>query len=390
MMTDWLNTIRPMAAELPESGIIEVVNYGRERPGILQFWAGEGDQPTPQFICETAIQALRDGQTFYTYQRGIPALRQAVANYLQRHFGVAVDSERVIIAGSGMQAILQTVQTLAGPGDEIVVISPVWPNIFAAIHMQEAIAKPVILKAEEDDWHLDLNQLFEACGPRTKALFINTPGNPTGWIMSEDDMIAVRDFARQRGLWLITDEVYNQFVYDRPIAKSFLEITEPQDRLIVTNTFSKNWSMTGWRIGWVVIPESQALGQVYENLVQYQTSGSPAFLQQGCVTAVNEGDAYIKQLVERCQQCRDMIVEQLQVLPNVRMIPPRGAFYAFFQVDGEPDSMAFAKRMIDVANVGLAPGIAFGPGGEGFNRICFATSPEMLSQGIERLVAALT
>ncbi len=385
----WLAAIRPTAASLPESGIIAVVNYGVEKPGLIEFWAGEGDAPTPDFISEAAIAALRDGRTFYTYQRGTPPLRQAIAAYLQRHFEVNLNPERVIVTGSGMQAIMLTAQALVGSGDEVVVVAPMWPNIFAAIHMQEAVARPVTLTCDAGIWRLDLERLFDACGPKTRALFINTPGHPTGWIMDPADMIRVRDFARERGLWIIADEVYSQFVYDRPRVTSFLEVMAPDERLIVTNTFSKNWSMTGWRVGWVVTPDAKALGQVFENLVQYNTSGVAEFLQHGCVAALNEGDAYLKHRVEQCQQGRDLVCERLGQLPRVRLAPPQGAFYLFFQVDGEPDSMALAKRMVDEANVGLAPGVAFGPGGEGFLRLCYAASHHTLQTGVERLAAAL-
>ena len=384
-----MSAIRPMAAALPESGIMAVVNYGHEKPGLIPFWAGEGDEPTPAFICEAAMAALRDGETFYTYQRGIPLLRQGIADYVRRHFQADVEAERIIITGSGMQAILLTVQALVGPGDEVVVVSPVWPNIFAAIRMQDAVPRTVPLECGAAAWRLNFEKLFAACGPRTRALFINTPGNPTGWIIDPEDMRQLRDFARARGLWIIADEVYAQFVYDRPRVTSFLELMEPEERLIVTNTFSKNWSMTGWRIGWVVIPRSQALGQVYENLVQYSTSGVPAFLQYGCLAALNHGDAYLKHLVERCRQARDIVCEHLAALPQIHLVRPQGAFYLFFQVEGEHDSMALAKRLIDQANVGLAPGIAFGEGGEGFLRLCFAASHETLRTGVERLLAAL-
>jgi aspartate/methionine/tyrosine aminotransferase len=387
--TQLLAALRPMAASLPESGIMTVVNYGHDKPDLIPFWAGEGDVPTPAFISDAAIQALRDGRTFYTYQRGIPPLRHAVADYLQRHFHTPVHAERIIITGSGMQAIVQTVQAVVGPGDEVVVVSPVWPNIFAAIRMQDAVPRPVTLTFDDQGWHLDLDRLFDACGPQTRAVFVNTPGNPTGWIMDHDDMLRLRDFARQRGLWIIADEVYGQFVYDRQRVTSFLELMHPEEQLLVTNTFSKNWSMTGWRVGWVVLPHSQALGRVYENLVQYNTSGVAEFLQYGCVAAMTHGDDYLKSMVERCRQGRDIVCEYLSAVPRIRLAAPQGTFYLFFQVAGEPDSMAFAKRMVDVANVGLAPGVAFGPGGEGFMRLCFAASHNTLRSGVERLMTAL-
>ena len=384
----WLRgSIREAAATLPQSGIIEAVNYGRERPGLIPFWVGEGDLATPGFICEAAIRSLREGNTFYTYQRGIPPLRAAIAEYYQRHFSLALDAQRVIVTGSAMQAMMETMQTVTGAGDEVIVVSPVWPNIYACIHMQQTVARSVALEPREDSWYLDLDQLFAACHAKTRAIYVNTPGNPTGWIMSRNDMLAMRDFARSRGLWIVADEVYGKFVYDGQHATSFLEIMESDERLIVTNSFSKNWAMTGWRIGWAVIP--QGLGQVYENLVQYNTSGTPAFLQDGCIAALTDGDAFIDEQVARCRAGRDLVYDALLETPNVRLIRPHGAFYLFFRVDGEPDSVVFAKRMIDEANVGLAPGTAFGAGGEGFVRMCFAPSHDTLRTGIERLTDAL-
>jgi aspartate/methionine/tyrosine aminotransferase len=255
--------------------------------------------------------------------------------------------------------------------------------------MQEAVTKTVTLQQCEDEWRLDLELLFGTCGPRTRAIFINTPNNPTGWVMNKADMLKVRDFARKHGLWIVADEVYSRFFYDRPRVTSFLEIMEPGEKLIVTNTFSKNWSMTGWRVGWVVIPKSETVAQVYENLVQYNTSGVPAFLQYGCMTAISEGDRYLESMVERCRQGREIVCDVLSEVPKVSLIRPRGAFYLFFRVEGEQDSTAFALQMVDKANVGLAPGAAFGPGGEGFMRICFAASHATLRTGVDRLAAAL-
>jgi len=380
-------TLREAARRLPESGIVEVVNYGRERPGLIPLWVGEGDLPTPAFIQDATVAALREGHTFYTYQRGIPALREAIADYYARHYEFPLDWQRVIVTGSGMQGIMSTMQALVGADDEVVVVSPVWPNVYAAVELQEARWVPVTLDYTPHGWSLDLDKLFDAVTPRTRALFINSPGNPTGWVLSEAEMLAIRDFARQRGLWLVADEVYGRFVYDRPRMHSFLEIMEPEEPLVVCNTFSKNWSMTGWRVGWVVIPA--VLGQLYENLVQYNTSGTARFMQEGALAAIRDGDDYVTTLVERCRQGRDIVCGALGQLPNVRFASPAGAFYLFFQVEGEHDCIRLAKRLVDEANVGLAPGRAFGPGGERFLRLCFAASHATLEEGVGRLVAAL-
>lgn len=380
-------SIRPAAATLPQSGIIEVVNYGRSRAGLIPLWVGEGDVPTPDFICRAAIASLEAGNTFYTYQRGIPELRRAVSDYHRRHTKVEVGAERVIITGSAMQAMMQTMQALVGHGDEVVIVSPVWPNIYACVHMQEAVPRSVTLEADEHSFRLDIGKLFDACTSRTRVIYVNTPGNPTGWIMPRDDMLAVRDFARERGIWILADEVYTKFTYDGRQANSFLEIMAPEEQLIVTNSFSKNWAMTGWRVGWAVIPP--ALGQIYENLVQYNTSGVPVFLQEGCIAALDHGDAFIAEQVARCRVARDYVCDALTSVPAVDCKRPEGAFYLLFRVDGEADSVALAKRLVDQANVGLAPGTAFGPGGEGFVRLCFATSVASLEEALARIIMAL-
>ncbi len=384
---DLMQSLRPAISGLPESGIVEVVNYGRGKPGLLQLWIGEGDQPTPTFIGEAAHKALLDGETFYTWQRGIPPLRQGIADYLNRAYGTAVGAERIFVTVGGMGAILVSLQAIIDAGDEVAMVSPVWPNIFEAVQVVGGIAKPVAMTLTEEGWTLDLQRLFDACGPRTKAIFINSPGNPTGWTLSREDMIRIRDFARARDLWVISDEVYGRLTYEADHAPSFLQIMEADEKLLVVNTFSKNWHMTGWRIGWIVA--SQQLGQVFENLIQFNTSGVASFLQYGALAAIGS-DETVAALRESCREGRDIVCDALAELPRVRFHRPEGAFYVFFSVDGETDSRALAIRLIDDANVGLAPGSAFGPGGEGYLRICFGGSHDLLRRAMERLAPALT
>ena len=378
--------LRRAASRAPESQIVEIFNYGRERSGLIPLWVGEGDLPTPDFICAEADRALRAGETFYTYQLGIPPLRDGIARYLGRHFNVDVGSERVYVTASGMQAIQLTMQLLIEPGDEVVMVTPLWPNILASVGLMDGVARSVPLSLRDGRWHLDLDQVFDACGPHTKALFINSPANPTGWVMEPEDMQRVVDFARRSGLWLIADEVYARMVYDGRPPRSFLSLMEPEERLIVVNSFSKNWAMTGWRIGWMVAPPS--LAQTVENLVQYNTSGVATFVQHAARTAVDQGDAFVAELVERCRVGRDIVCQRLGAEPRVRLARPAGAFYLFFGLEGENDSRSLAKRLVDEAAVGLAPGSAFGPGGEGFLRLCFAISTDRLSEAMDRLVPA--
>ena len=379
--------LRRAASRAPESQIVEIFNYGRGRPGLIPLWVGEGDLATPDFICAEADRALKAGETFYTYQLGIPPLREGIARYLGRHFDVDVGPERVYVTASGMQAIQLTMQLLIEPGDEVVMVTPLWPNILAAVGLMDGVVRSVPLSLRDGRWHLDLDRLFDACGPHTKALFINSPANPTGWVMEPEDMQRVVDFARRSGLWLIADEVYARMVYDGRAPRSFLSLMEPDERLIVVNSFSKNWAMTGWRVGWMVAPAS--LAQTVENLIQYNTSGVATFVQHAAHTAIDKGDGFVAELVERCRVGRDIVCQRLGAEPRVRLARPAGAFYLFFGLDGENDSRSLAMRLVDETAVGLAPGSAFGPGGEGFLRLCFAISTERLSEAMDRLVPAL-
>ena len=386
--TGLLGAIRPDIARLPESGIVEIVNAGRGKPDLIQLWIGEGDRATPPFVAEAANRALAEGQTFYTWQRGIPPLREALAGYVSRLAGVAVPAGRIYVTIGGMQAIMMTMQALLSPGDEVVMPVPVWPNIFSAVEIAGGRTVPVPIGVENGRWRLDLDRLFAACGPKTRALFLNSPGNPTGWMLTAEEQKAILEFCRARGIWIVADEVYARFVYDRPVAPSFLAIATPEDRLVVVNTFSKNWAMTGWRIGWIVA--SEELGQVFENLQQFNTSGVPTFLQYGAVAAIEQGEAFVENQVEHCRTARDLVIGRLSESSRVRLTRPDGAFYLFFSVEGEPDSRALALRLLHEANVGLAPGSAFGPGGEGHLRLCFAGSIALLETAMERLVPALS
>lgn len=383
-----LDALRPAIAGLPESGIVELVNYGRTKAGMIPLWVGEGNAPTPDWINKAAADALAAGQTFYTYQRGVPPLRQALADYMTRTFEATISPERIFVTVGGMQAILLTLMATIEPGDEVVMPTPVWPNIFRCLDTVGGRSVSVPLSfSEAEGWTLDVDRYLAAVTDKTRILFLNSPGNPTGYVLSREDQIRIRDFARERGLWILSDEVYHRLTYDRPVAPSFLEIMEPDERLVVINTLSKNWRMTGWRIGWATAPE--ALGQVFENLIQFTTSGVATFAQYAAATAVADGDGMLREMVDQCRVNRDILGQRLGAIDRVRMARPAGAFYLFFAVDGEPDSRALAFRLVDEAKVGLAPGTAFGPGGEAYLRLCFALDTPRITEAADRLAGAL-
>ncbi|MDA0341050.1 MAG: pyridoxal phosphate-dependent aminotransferase [Proteobacteria bacterium] len=378
-----LSTLRGSVTSLAETDIVEVAIHGWDRQGLIPLWFGEGDVPTPSFISDAAHAALVRGETFYTDQNGIADLRDALRFYNKRIFDVDLSDDRITVTNSGMMAIALAMQMLIEAGDEVVVIGPVWPNIYSTIEVNQGVATHATIRLSEDGWNLDLDELFAVVTERTKAIFLNSPGNPTGWIMPEADQVRLLDFARERDIWILSDEVYHTLVFDRPVASSMLQLAEPHDKVIAINSFSKSWLMTGWRMGWMVHPEG--LRPTIAKLIQISTSGVPQFIQRAGIAALTGGDAVIKDLRTRCQTGRDVVFDRLETWPRVRATRPNGAFYAFFAVDGMTDSLSFCKELIDRCNVGLAPGSAFGPSGEGYLRLCYASTPEKLHQAMDAL-----
>lgn len=382
---DLLSALRPEAAGAPSSGIVGVFNYGRNREGLIPLWVGEGDLPTPDFITAAATRSLAAGETYYTYQRGLPELRRALAAYHERTYGLPSDPERFFVTGSGMQAIQIAVTMVAGAGDEVIVPTPAWPNSAAAVGVRGARPVEVAMAFGPDGWHLDFDRLAAAIGPRTRALTINSPSNPIGWVASREDLARLLDLARRHGLWIVADEVYGRFVYDGgAVAPSFRDVADPSDRILYVNTFSKNWAMTGWRVGWIEADPS--LGAVIENLIQYSTSGVAAFMQRAATVALEEGDAFLAAQLERAAESRRIVLDGLGRSNRIRFQAPAGAFYLFFAVEGETDSGRLAYRIIDEAGVGLAPGTAFGAGGGAFFRLCYARSPAQIAEATRRLL----
>ncbi|MGQ2903758.1 MAG: pyridoxal phosphate-dependent aminotransferase [Neoaquamicrobium sediminum] len=378
-----LSHLRAEAQRAPESGIVAVMSHDRGREGLIPLWAGEGDLPTPAFISDAAASSLAAGETFYTWQRGIPELRAALARYYGRHFGRTFAPEEFIATNGGMHAIQLALDAVAGHSDEVIYLSPAWPNFAAAAGIAGATPVPVVLDASGNGWTCDVEKIAAAITPATRAIFVNTPSNPTGWTADRETLASILDLARERGLWIVADEIYSLFYYGGTRAPSFIDVMEPDDRIIFVNSFSKNWAMTGWRVGWLKIhPELQ---QVFENLMQYSISGVPAFLQKGAVVALDGGDAFIAEQVERARAARDIVCDRLQATGRVELSPPAGAFYAFFKIDGVEDTTSAAFDIIDRANVGLAPGTAFGVGGESYFRFCFHRRLDEVEEAVERL-----
>ncbi len=309
--------LRAQARLAPESGIVALANYGRGREGLIPLWVGEGDLPTPAFITDAATKALRDGETFYTWQRGVPELRQALARYHARHFGRNFSDQEFLVTGSGMQAIQLALQATAGAGDEVIYLTPAWPNFAGAAGIAGINPVGVRLDHSDNGWSCDIGKIEAAITPRTRAIFLNSPSNPTGWTADADTLKAVLALARKHGLWIIADEIYALFYYDGARAPSFMDIMEEEDRILFVNTFSKNWAMTGWRMGWLRVHPS--LQQTFENLIQYSTSGVAAFMQRGGVAALDHGDEFLAGQIDRARTARDLVCGILGETGRVRL-----------------------------------------------------------------------
>lgn len=379
---------RPAVQALRRSQIREVANAGLGRDDILAFWFGESDQPTPAFIRDAAARALTAGRTYYTHNQGRLDLRQALSAYLERLHGAAIGVDRLAITSSGVSALMIAAQAIIEPGDRVCVVTPVWPNVAEIPRVLSAQVTPVSLEPRNGRWGLDLDRLLAALTPDVKALFLNSPNNPTGWTLAAEDRQAILDHCRRLGIWIIADDVYERLVFGQAAcAPSFLPLADPQDRLVSTNSFSKAWRMTGWRLGWIVAPPplQEALGV----LLEYNTSCAPDFVQEGALAALTGGETAVAELRADLAQARDQVLAGLRTLPGIEAPEPDGGLYAFFRLAGCDNALTLAKRLVAEAGLGLAPGSAFGEEGEGWLRWCFAARPEKNAAGLERLAAFL-
>lgn len=380
--------MRQAILDLEESRIREVANAGMGRAGVLAFWFGESDEVTPEPVRAAAIASLQAGETFYAQNLGLPELRQAVAGYTSALHG-PVEAERIAITSGGVNALMLAMQALVDAGDAVVAVTPVWPNLTAQPRILGARLACVALRPQPDGaWTLDLDELLAAITPATRLLVLNAPNNPTGWALSRAEQQAILARCRETGTWILADEVYERLYYrddtSSGAAPSFLDLAAPDDRLVAVQSFSKSFLMTGWRLGWLVMP-TQMMGQMGK-LVEFNTSCAPVFVQRAAQVALAQADAITPRIVAHLRQCRDTLVPLLQRLPGVTTSSAPGGMYAFLRVDGHDDSLELAKRLVREAGLGLAPGIAFGTEAEGWLRWCFASRElSRLHEGAQRL-----
>jgi len=385
MTLDFPVSARPAVQALSSSLIREVANAGMGRTDVLPFWFGESDQPTPEFIREAAIRSLASGETFYSQNLGRPYLREAIAEYLSGLHGTEVSPGRIAAVGSGVSGLMLASQMVLSPGDRVVAVTPLWPNITEIPKILGAEVERVPLTVANGQWSLDLDRLLAALTPGTRMVIINSPNNPTGWTIEENEVDVVLAHCRRHGIWVLSDDVYERLVHDpaRRSAPSFLRRYEAGDRILSVNSFSKAWSMTGWRAGWIAAPE--ALADDFTKIIEYNTSCILEPIQRAATVALQQGEPEVAKLRAGLTATRELLVGELQALPGVVVPEAGGAMYVFFRIEGFDDTLTLARRLVEEAGLGLAPGGAFGPEGEGWLRWCHATSAEKLRDGVGRL-----
>jgi aspartate aminotransferase len=369
------------------SRIVSVARLAFGRPDTEFLCFGESDQPSPAAALTALAASIGRGETLYPDVRGLPALRHAIAGYLSGLHQRTVGEDRVIVTASGMAALAITLSAVVRAGDRVVLHEPAWPNAGNAARLRGADVVPVPLDARPDGrFHLDLGRLDHALAG-ARCFILNSPNNPTGWTATHEELRDILALCRRHGCWLISDEVYSRLVYDgTDAAPSILDIAEPDDRVIVCNSFSKTWVMTGWRLGWLIAPAGTR--DELAELVEVTHSGVAPFIQQAGLAAVAD-HATPETFRAHCSAGRAIAARLLGDLPGVRYASPDGAFYAFLQVEGVRDSLGLAQTLVTRHGIAVAPGIAFGESGEGWLRVCYAVAPERLTRALGRLADGL-
>lgn len=368
---------------LQSSRIREVAEAGMGNPDLIALWFGEGCWQTSPVAVEAAVEALRNGQHFYQSNNGMPPLRHAIRDYTKQIFDIDLALEQITVTSSGMQGMALCAQALVDPGDRVISIEPAWPNLAEAFRISGADIEFQNLRPKDGVWALDLDELLTRLTPGTRAVIINSPNNPTGWTLDEEGLKTILNHCRKHGIWIIGDDVYSRLFRGGNHAPCFLSVAEPEDRVISVNSFSKAWSMTGWRLGWITAPVE--LETALATLTEFNIACAPPFVQATGVVMLRDGEQEIALLRERLAAAYAVTSKRLAAMERVTFIEPEGAFYSFFAVDGLTDSLEFAKKLARETRVGLAPGIAFGAQGEGYLRLCYAQPVDRLEQAFDRL-----
>ena len=385
-------TLAASALRVPHSRIRELAEIAMGMDGVLKLYFGESNLPTPEYIKRAAQKAMADGFTFYTENAGLPSLRKALARYYQELQGVELDpAGEIVITASGVQALNVGIRCVLDPGDEALVLTPAWPNGASNVAMFNATAVEIAHPLVGDRYQIDFGALEAAVTPRTRLLLYTSPSNPLGWVATLDEQRQLLEFTRRHNLWLMADEVYERLNYTGPKpttpAPSILKLATRDDAVIVVQSFSKMYCMTGWRLGWLV--SRRDLCARAAQLNEFIISHAPSFAQRAAETALLWGENTLAEMLIRLKENRDFCLAALAKMPRVTVPKPDGAFYLFPKIAGVTDSFDFCKRLLMDTHVGLAPGVAFGAGGEGSVRICYAAEKQIVQEAMARFAMFL-
>jgi aspartate/methionine/tyrosine aminotransferase len=378
-----ISLARSLAA-VPPSRIREIADVAFSMDGVLKLHFGESNMPTPEFIKRAAVRALEEGYTFYTENAGLPGLRRAIAEKYQELHGVRLDPRtEIAVTASGVQALNVSIRCTLDPGDEAIVLTPNWPNASAIVHLCAGAAREVPLAWDGKRYTLDLSAIRAALTPRTRLIVYASPSNPLGWVAGPEEQRTLLDLCRRHGLWLLADEVYERVYFSEPVAPSIMRLCGRDDAVIVVQSFSKSYCMTGWRLGWVV--SRRDLVHKAAQLNEFIVSHAPSMVQRAGETALRDGEEFVRKMAQDLK-CRVWsCFESLKGIRGVAVAPPEGSFYLFPRIDGLADSYAFALKLLREEKVAVAPGSAFGNGGEGAIRICCAADESVLEPAMARL-----
>ena len=379
--------MRQAIQQLQASKIRELANAGLGRSDVLAFWFGESDEVTPDFIRQAAIDSLYAGETFYTHNLGLPELRESIAAEMVKHHGADIGSDRIAVTSGGVNALMLAMQALVDAGDEVLVVTPVWPNLTAQPQILGAQLRTLGLDPIKGRWVLPLEKLLNSITANTRLLVLNSPNNPTGWTLNRQEQQAILDKCRSTGTWILADEVYESLYFldsQNHCAPSFLDIAQPDDKLVVAHSFSKSFLMTGWRLGWLVMPPEMT--QHMGKLIEFNTSCVSVFVQRAGLVALKRADEVTPRVVSHLRLCRDTLADALSGVDPIEFALPDGGMYLFLRLPEGMDDFQIAKRLVQEAGLGLAPGSAFAPEAQGWLRWCFASKElDRLRLGAERL-----
>jgi aspartate aminotransferase len=375
--------LRPEVLGVAESPLVQIATLAESMPGSLKLCYGESDVPTPPFICDAAHEAALAGHTFYTHTAGAPELREAIAQQIHALHGVRYRPSEVMATVGASMAIFVAIRSCVGPGDNAVVISPSYAIFVNGIRMNGGEPREVPLVRDGSRFRLDLDAVEDAIDHRTTMIIVNSPANPTGWMTTTDEQRALSELAERHRLTILADEVYERLVFDREIAPSFACVAADKDRVIVVNSFSKTYNMTGWRLGWA--QSSERVIRTMYKAAEFMTSNPTAIVQRAGIVALRDGESYVRERREENARRRAQVMRALTAMPRLSLPEPAGAFYAFPRVAGLADSTAFSLDLLRETGVALAPGVAFGASGEGHIRLCFAASEATLDDALTRI-----